>query len=493
MNSWMKKLALHFARMRRRYPDDALMILFDIDGTILDMRYLVHHVLLEYDRAHHTSFFDGLTISDVTVHENHVDALLDTLGVPVGDRRRMLDFWLERRWLTDSILEAHRPFGGVMEIIRWMQMQPNVKVGLNTGRPDSLRADTLRSLNTLGKGYNVDFSGDLLHMNSGDWEEGVPQSKVAGIRRFQEAGYRVFAILDNEPATLAAVAELDGCEEILPLHAHTTFESETEQLPGCSVCGSEYVLSDLASEEDLPKNIQFAWHGVNDRANLRQFLASDIEWGEVDVRCDLRTGELILHHDPLEPDSLSEPEPLLELDQFVGPINKFGKSFKIHFKEHDDTVGHVMDMLAADAVAESRLWFNGDVEELGEQGFRELSLAFPTAILQCPIDSILPQIIDAPEAARKELRRLQGWGVNRFSIEWGPSHMARVLGLLAEWGFEANIYNVPDLDSFLRAVLLEPRSITADFNFPKWHYYGRGSGQDGQYHEYSAKAASPRS
>ena len=37
----------------------------------------------------------------------------------------------------------------------------------------------------------------------------------------------------------------------------------------------------------------------------------------------------------------------------------------------------------------------------------------------------------------------------------------------------------------MRAVLLEPRSITADFNFPEWHYYGRGSGQKGQYHEYS--------
>jgi len=33
-------------------------------------------------------------------------------------------------------------------------------------------------------------------------------------------------------------------------------------------------------------------------------------------------------------------------------------------------------------------------------------------------------------------------------------------------------------------VLLLPRSITADFNFPEWHYFGRGAGQRGLYHRY---------
>jgi hypothetical protein len=38
MNSWMQRLSQHYDRMRRHYPDDELMILFDIDGTILDSR-----------------------------------------------------------------------------------------------------------------------------------------------------------------------------------------------------------------------------------------------------------------------------------------------------------------------------------------------------------------------------------------------------------------------------------------------------------------------
>ena len=51
------------------------------------------------------------------------------------------------------------------------------------------------------------------------------------------------------------------------------------------------------------------------------------------------------------------------------------------------------------------------------------------------------------------------------------------------------VYDVPDLTSFLQAVLLLPRSVTADFNFPKWRYYGQGSGQDNERYEYSVHKA----
>ena len=46
------------------------------------------------------------------------------------------------------------------------------------------------------------------------------------------------------------------------------------------------------------------------------------------------------------------------------------------------------------------------------------------------------------------------------------------------WGFNINLYDVPDLEAFLRAALMLPRSLTADFNFPAWQYYGRGSGEE---------------
>ena len=33
---------------------------------------------------------------------------------------------------------------------------------------------------------------------------------------------------------------------------------------------------------------------------------------------------------------------------------------------------------------------------------------------------------------------------------------------------------LPDLATFLPAALLLPRFLTADLNFPQWHYFGRG-------------------
>ncbi len=77
------------------------------------------------------------------------------------------------------------------------------------------------------------------------------------------------------------------------------------------------------------------------------------------------------------------------------------------------------------------------------------------------------------------------WGVNRFSIDWQNQDMRTFFDQMDKWEFDVNIYNVPNLESFLEAVLLIPRSITTDFNFPKWHYYGTGSGQDSEHYEYS--------
>jgi hypothetical protein len=79
---------------------------------------------------------------------------------------------------------------------------------------------------------------------------------------------------------------------------------------------------------------------------------------------------------------------------------------------------------------------------------------------------------------------LRRWGINRFSIAWGTPHTRRLFDQLQRWGHDMNIYAVPDLAAFLQAALLLPRSLTADFNFPQWHYFGRGSGEHLDHHTY---------
>src|SRR2546430_17034027 len=62
-------------------------------------------------------------------------------------------------------------------------------------------------------------------MNESGEEGTVIESKVAGLRTFADAGFRTFAVVDNEPAVIAALAEADESGDILFLQAQTLSES----------------------------------------------------------------------------------------------------------------------------------------------------------------------------------------------------------------------------------------------------------------------------
>lgn len=498
-NDWMRSLSQHYALCRAGSTEDRLLLVFDIDGTILDMRHMVCHVLAGYDRAHGTDLFRGLRPDDVDVHENQVDRFLDARALAPSVRADVHRWYLDRRWEPAAVLEAHRPYRGVMEVIRWFQLQPSTFVGLNTGRPESLRAETLRSLNALGHEYRVRFDDELLHMNPAGWDEGVIRSKVEALEAFAAAGYRVLAVVDNEPEMIEAMAAADRTGEVLFLHARTLYESRRAApvLPR-TVEGDRYDLRSLIDERDLPQHVQIVWHGVNDPANLRQFLASPVRWGEVDIRYD-PDRELVLRHDgfdggasPATPAPWTAPagHPLV-LDDCLDAFRGAGKGAKLDIKDRA-AVGEVLTLVRGAGLGDDDLWFNGDVDTLGEQTFRRIAAAHPGAIVQCPVDFLGPLAVAAPSEAKQLVEMLRSWGVNRFSLSWANPHVQAVLDRLGEWGHETNIYAVPDLEQFLRAVLLLPRSITADFNFPEWHYFGRGSGQHGRYHSYQLDpSASP--
>ncbi|MDR4506331.1 MAG: hypothetical protein MRK01_16285 [Candidatus Scalindua sp.] len=81
-NNWMAELASHYERIRGLYSQDKLMLLFDIDGTILDMRYMVLCVLKAYDVKLETHFFQKLEASDIKLHENQMGELLKETQIP---------------------------------------------------------------------------------------------------------------------------------------------------------------------------------------------------------------------------------------------------------------------------------------------------------------------------------------------------------------------------------------------------------------------------
>ncbi|GMQ98895.1 MAG: hypothetical protein BMS9Abin17_1427 [Acidimicrobiia bacterium] len=476
----MNALASAYHAACERYPGEELMLVLDIDGTIVDMQYLVKSVLQSYDQEHATTFFTRLALSDVDVHEDHVEQLLERLNVPAADREAVMDWYLDQRWREEVILSAHRAFPGVLPVIRWFQLQPRTTVGLLTGRPESLRSVTLHSLNCIGDAHQVVFEDELLIMNARGWNQDVEGAKVAGLRRFREMGYHVFAVIDNEPRMLEALAPEAENERTLLLQAETVFESQSSSMPASVVKGRDYALADLvAGDTDLPTQVQLVWHGVNDPANLLQFIKSGVAWAEIDVRRD-PSGELICRHDSLVTTPALADEEWLIYDEAMAELESSGAGIKLDIKGGVDVLDRILASVRSLDLPDHRLWFNGELEQIGEGGFRKIRATHPAAIVQCPIGWLNPLLEAAPDEARRILGLLVEWGVSRFSVNWEHTNARALHRKLAGWGYEVNFYGIRDLEGFLEAVVMLPCSVTSDFNFPQWNYFGRGSGHNGE-------------
>jgi hypothetical protein len=468
----MHELATHFERMRSTYPDDELAVVFDIDGTIVDTRQLVVHLLLSYDRSHGTECFRGITVDDVLDHETQVDQILEPLGLRSDVREDVRSWYLEHLRDPAALAASHRPYRGVLGVIRWFQLQPMTQVALNTGRPESLRHLTITSLNALGAFHRVSFRPDLLFMNRNGLDQEVAAAKIQGLHRLRLAGYRVIAVVDNEPAIIRAMAETDETGEILFVHADTIFESRRLPTPG-ALSAPAYGLVGLFDEDEVARRTTMVWHGVNDRHNLEQFVGSEIRWAEVDVRRD-PIGRLVLRHDSFLESPWRKDEELLRLEDCLGEIRRRGRSVKFDLKEGGAAIWEVLEIVRQLGFVDEELWFNGSMQAIGRDGFANLRREHPGAILQSPIDFLVPLLVAAPELAEDPLFTLRRWGVTRVSLDWGTPGCREVLDVVERLGWEVNIYGVPDLESFLEAALLLPASVTADFNFPEWSYDGRG-------------------
>ncbi|MCI0395631.1 MAG: DUF2181 domain-containing protein [Chloroflexi bacterium] len=240
----------------------------------------------------------------------------------------------------------------------------------------------------------------------------------------------------------------------------------------------------IRDRKALPAGVQLVWHGVNDEANLHQFLASDVRWAEVDVQMDPAGREVILRHDLFTETPLAPGERLLTLPEVLDKIKSHGRAIKIDLKAAGPVLDRVLELVAGAGLEDEDLWFNANIECLMEGGFKRITASHPGAILQCPIDFLAPLIQAAPDQAQAILQMLARWGLTRFSMNWQQPELRQQFDQVTRWGYEVNIYNVPDLETFLQAVLLLPRSVTSDFNFPQWSYFGRGSGQNHKYFTY---------
>ena len=230
-----------------------------------------------------------------------------------------------------------------MQTIRWFQMQPNTHVGLNTARPDSLRDDILRSLNTLGREYKVSFSDALLYMKADNWPADTPSAKADGVQQFQAQDFRVFAFIDNEPENLQGVAAIDPLQEILLLHADSIFQSKRASLPLRAIGGSDYDLTSLISKESLSQHSHFVWRGITDRDRLKQFLQSDVHWAEYEVQVNLMQPGPILGPVPATAQAARFGQiGQIALDDALSAVWRKGKGVKLNLTIGGSLLDHVL-------------------------------------------------------------------------------------------------------------------------------------------------------
>jgi beta-phosphoglucomutase-like phosphatase (HAD superfamily) len=250
----MHRLVEHYRSMRACYESDVLVV-FDIDGTIVDTRHLILHTLQLFDRSRGSDRFRSLSLDDIDVHETEVVELLARLDLTAEEQAEVVAFYTRHLWTGEAMLAAHHPYRGVMEVIRWFQLQPHTVVALNTGRPEFIRRATLHAMNELGREYRVMFPDELLLMNAGGWGSDVAGAKNAALAALRARGMRVVAVVDNEPENLEAMAHADPSGEVLHLHASTIFLSARRALPRY-VSGEHYDLHPFVSESQVRGHVR---------------------------------------------------------------------------------------------------------------------------------------------------------------------------------------------------------------------------------------------
>ncbi|MFB6346987.1 MAG: hypothetical protein ABEK50_14775 [bacterium] len=460
--NWMKSLAEHYENVRKTFREKNeyknLIVLFDIDGTILDHRKTIFHLLKEYDRRRNTALFKGLNPEDIYVSENHLNRLLERYDLTEERVNDVINFYDENRWSEDVILNSHKPYRGVMDVIRWFQLQPNTEVGLNTARPESLREQTLKSLNLLGEEYKVTFSSELLHMNTGGWDN-VRESKIEGIRYFQEEDFRIVAFLDNEPANLSALAEAHFEQDFLLLHAETCFDSNPDLLPESSLSGQNYGITGLIQSQAEPNRIQFIWDNLDTEQSLDRFLDSSVRWGKFPVRRDPETDELILRVDDYNQSPRRRENPLT-LNAALKELKEHDKSIQFELNIEDPNLPTLTQVMDRHDLPD-KIGFRIGVDRLRSHTFNSFLYSYSDATVEVTIDFMQQLLLGHPEKAHLMVDMLrENRPVNTFSVQWQTYGKKRIVQKLKEWNAPINLSNIPGLREFLEVDRLHPDSVT---------------------------------
>lgn len=209
MRDWTRVLVSHHDDSLQRFPDDRLLVLFDVDDTFIDARLAVASLLHAYDTAHGSAHFRGLEPAMLDPFGRGIESVLERFDVPAAEQPRVLAWHQQHRRSGEVARVAHAPYRGVLALAAWLHGQPRTAVGINSARPEFLRQDTLRCLNSLAADTDLRFVDELAWFTPHGWRDDVGASKRAAIGQAERRGERVIAMIDSNVDVLAALAESD--------------------------------------------------------------------------------------------------------------------------------------------------------------------------------------------------------------------------------------------------------------------------------------------
>lgn len=215
MRDWTRVLLNHHKRSLARFRGQRILVLFDVDDTFLDMRLAVASLLRAYDNAHDSAHFTALDPRMLDPFGRGVEALLEQFHVPAGEQPQVLAWYQQQRRSGYIARLAHAPFERLLALAGWLHRQAGTAVGINSARPEFLRQETLRCLNTLAAGTDLHFVDELAWFTPHGWRDDVGASKLAALARAGRRGERVIAMIDSNPAVLAALAAADYGDDVL--------------------------------------------------------------------------------------------------------------------------------------------------------------------------------------------------------------------------------------------------------------------------------------
>lgn len=386
----------------------------------------------------------------------------------------------------EPLIDKKRLVLPFLRVLRWFQIQPDGAAGIIAG-PDHDQTDLLKWINKVGKSTRFTLDENSLFAGDRGTDGAGPPEQAAWFRHFQQSGRTVVSIIRVQPGTLETTVAPREASPILAVRVGITAREFARNRYQAKTYRQRFSLRNLIDENDIPDSIIPCWHGINDPQNLRQFFNSDYPWGEVDVRIEPEKNRLITRHDSFLLSRLRETERLQNLENVLKEFKRHQKNIKIDFKRGWGVVDKVVELLRKHGFHDEMLWFHGSVRVLRINGYRKLARSYPNALIQATIDRFVLFIAGMPAVGKFILDRLAALGVNQFLLSWRSHFKTRILEKLDQWGYRVNFYKISDLEDFLQAVLFLPSSITADFNFPEWDYYGRGSGQNMKWHEFPEK------